>query len=1231
MEIIKRKNFVFSLVLILLAYGIGISMLEAAYLSKMPVSVMQPDGKELSLFASGDEYHNWLHDEQGYTIIRDSKTGFLCYAQNDGEEVVASNLVVGRDEPLNLSSGINISEEAYRQRRNSRFEMPVMRDAPTIGTINNIVVYIRFSGESEFGQPISTYEGWFNSDTSSQKNYFLEASFNKLTVNTTFYPAASGAYVVSWQSSNPRSYYQPYDATTNPNGYNGDTQRRDREFTLLQNAISGVEASVPAGLNLDSDNDGRVDNVVFIVSGSAGAWSSLLWPHRWAIWDRLVYLRGKRVYDFNLQLKDFLQSQNVGVICHEFFHTLGAPDLYHYSSDSTYSPVGSWDIMQSNTNPPQHMGAYMKYKYGKWIAAPETISMNQEYTLNPVTSEFGSIYRINSNDPSQYYVVEYRRKMGTFENQIPGSGLLVYRINPAYDGNADGPPDEVYLYRPNGTTTVNGSLSSAHFSQEAGRTSINNGTNPAPFLQDGGSGNLSIYSIGSASGSTISFALGMPVLDFVTNPYTESFESSVFPPAGWTIQTLNGTYQFQQVSSGTNPNCSPYYGSRLIQYNSYNASSGHSAYLSSLALDLSDSSVYEYKASFRMYRDPGYSSRADRIEVYLNTMNNLEGSPVLLGTINRSTILSPVVASEGWYEYSYTFPPTDPGLYYVIFKAVSEYGNRMYLDNVVFSRLVKLPLMQAFDALVAPELPSSFSSIVVSSTTSAYIRSYTNANYSISGSNSLIFTNSSDSNADLRFVSPEITSGISNTRISFYARGSDGYILQIGTMSSPDGAFTLFQSLALSSVYQHFSISMTAYSGSNKYLAIKHGLGGTYRSIYIDDIHLEPVRNRDLRAYTIRHQPYGFFPESQSVSLSVENRGKLSANGFRVRLIDHDTGTEIVGVNESTSLSPGSSRSYDLSFTPSSGQPKAVYAQVQYGIDEYQTDNLTEVEILPIYPAEAYQSNVGNHGSYNTANSMPFNFYWKNSLAEVVLLADELRIASGNLEGICLPYSFVQDIWTQPLKIWTLNTDATNLSSGWLSAQGYTLVFDDTVSYESGQNLLFLRFNTPFLYSGQNLALRFNRPMDIRYYNSSNHFLYSADQENPSRCRYMSSDSTVYDPLNPTTSGTLSNNIPVMSLVISGVWIDAPQPTIRIGAQGPELHWEAVRGADQYLLSTSTQASDWSAATQTAITGTSFTETAQSSRFYRLKAQAIRQPMFQFSRAMDPIPPEPEQDCIDKD
>ena len=60
-----------------------------------------------------------------------------------------------------------------------------------------------------------------------------------------------------------------------------------------------------------------------------------------------------------------------------------------------------------------------------------------------------------------YFVVEYRKKEGLYEVNTPGnrSGLLVYRINTeAGNGNASGPPDEIYLYRPGGTLTSNGNF-----------------------------------------------------------------------------------------------------------------------------------------------------------------------------------------------------------------------------------------------------------------------------------------------------------------------------------------------------------------------------------------------------------------------------------------------------------------------------------------------------------------------------------------------------------------------------------------------------------------------------------------------------------------------------------------------------------------------------------------------------------------------------------------------------
>ena len=40
----------------------------------------------------------------------------------------------------------------------------------------------------------------------------------------------------------------------------------------------------------------------------------------------------------------------IGVLAHEFGHSLGSPDLYRYYDDST-TPVGEWDIMGWNTSP----------------------------------------------------------------------------------------------------------------------------------------------------------------------------------------------------------------------------------------------------------------------------------------------------------------------------------------------------------------------------------------------------------------------------------------------------------------------------------------------------------------------------------------------------------------------------------------------------------------------------------------------------------------------------------------------------------------------------------------------------------------------------------------------------------------------------------------------------------------------------------------------------------------
>ena len=500
--------------LLICALLIGcLSAARAALLWNVPQTLTQPDGAIVHCFASGDEFNHWLHDANNYTIIRNPETGYFVYALLVNDRMVPSACIAGRSDPAaaGLRPGIHVSVQQMNARRDAFVSMTASQPvrAPSAGTLNNIVIFIRFSDESEFADPLSTYNGYFNTSTAganSVLNYFSEASYGQLTVSTTFYPIPGGATVVSFQDAHPRMYYKKY-SSTDTLGYTTDSAATSREHTLLAAAVNGVKAGIPAGLTVDSDNDGYVDNVCFVVSGGAEGWSDLLWPHMWVLYTKNVSINSRRVWTYNFQLRNSLLSGGVGVLCHEMFHSLGSPDLYHYSFDGR-SPVSKWDIMERDLNPPQHMGAYMKHRYGGWISSIPVINAPGSYTLSPLTSATNNCYRIPSpNSPEEFFIVEYRRKSGTFEGSLPAEGLLVYRIDSVLSGNAGGPPDEVYIYRPGGTPTVNGKPDSAIYSSNAGRTEISDATSPSCFLQNGSPGGITISNV-SALGATISFTLG---------------------------------------------------------------------------------------------------------------------------------------------------------------------------------------------------------------------------------------------------------------------------------------------------------------------------------------------------------------------------------------------------------------------------------------------------------------------------------------------------------------------------------------------------------------------------------------------------------------------------------------------------------------------------------------------------------------------------------------------------
>ena len=519
----------------------------SAYLRNIPVAVVQPGGDTLHCFASGDEYYNWLHDANGYTILRNSQTGYYEYATLKGSSVVCTGAIAGRVNPASLGiARYAIAPPGEREQLRSRALARVSGTAvsPTTGTINNIVVFVRFSDQNEFTDPLSEYQELFNGNSPASTSllaYYEEVSYNQLTINSSFYPAPAGGQIVSYQDIYPRAYYLPYDSNLNPTGYvpAGKTARED---SLLLRAVSAVEDQIPDDLNIDANGDGFVDNICFVVEGEASGWSNLLWPHRGSVQGGMIHGKGTWFYNFNIQ--GFIRDEGSSVICHEMFHTLGAPDLYHYSFDGM-DPVGGWDLMAFNSTPPQHMGAYMKLRYGQWIDSIPEINSPGTYTLQPLTSATGNAFRIPSDlSSTEFYVVEYRQRTGVFESGLPGTGLVVYRINTAADGagNAQGPPDEVYIYRKGGTLTSNGDFSLATMSADLGRTGINDFTDPNGFLSTGIPGGLNISDVGSA-GNSISFTLDGP-LPISLSSFAAAPSSPGTVTLRWTTTSETNNYGF---------------------------------------------------------------------------------------------------------------------------------------------------------------------------------------------------------------------------------------------------------------------------------------------------------------------------------------------------------------------------------------------------------------------------------------------------------------------------------------------------------------------------------------------------------------------------------------------------------------------------------------------------------------------------------------------------------------
>ncbi|WP_298116588.1 T9SS type A sorting domain-containing protein [Flavobacterium sp.] len=165
---------------------------------------------------------------------------------------------------------------------------------------------------------------------------------------------------------------------------------------------------------------------------------------------------------------------------------------------------------------------------------------------------------------------------------------------------------------------------------------------------------------------------------------SETFDTAL----NWTVSHPTGSATnagWSQVATGSNPNCSPYAGAGMAKFASYDVAAGNVYVLTSPLFTLSSANTYKVK--FSMYRDGAYPTDADKVMVYLST-SPLSNGTNLLGTVNRSISLTPVVSAEGWYNYSFNIPAGTNGNRYIRLSATSQYGNNIYFDNISVNQIV---------------------------------------------------------------------------------------------------------------------------------------------------------------------------------------------------------------------------------------------------------------------------------------------------------------------------------------------------------------------------------------------------------------------------------------------------------------------------------------------------------------------------------------------------------------
>lgn len=312
---------------------------------------------------------------------------------------------------------------------------------PHTGTITIPVVLVNFQdAKFKINNPKEAFEQLFNSDKQADLgngNYLNYGSVAKY-----FRDMSHGAFTPKFKVYGPVTVDQP---ETYYGGTREDDNSDEEPRLLVKDALKLVEDQVTEDDITSFCSDGKTIDCVYIVYAGLGqndgGNGTTVWANCWTTAG--ATLRGKDVRWYTMsgelspvKIKDSTIPvvNGLGVICHEFSHSLGLPDMYptEISARLDNQEMEYWDLMDGgeythNGFRPTAYTAFEKEQMG-WPVDIKTLDSDESVTMKTSTEQGGTAYKIvNPENDKEYLMLEYIQRKG-WNKYLFGNGLLVYHV-----------------------------------------------------------------------------------------------------------------------------------------------------------------------------------------------------------------------------------------------------------------------------------------------------------------------------------------------------------------------------------------------------------------------------------------------------------------------------------------------------------------------------------------------------------------------------------------------------------------------------------------------------------------------------------------------------------------------------------------------------------------------------------------------------------------------------------